>query len=159
MGGSGHWSIDPGDLSKLEKVASEAMKPAQITARKNVFLSFSSTDLNQVNLLRGQARNEHSELEFNDWSLKEPFNSANADYIKRGITERIRQSSVTLVFIGDKTHASEWVDWEIRTSIAMGKRVIAMHVKSGVRLPVALKELGVQSIPWSHVELRKAIVD
>jgi len=41
-----------------------------------------------VNLLRGQARNENSDLEFSDWSLSEPFDSKNAEYIKRGIRER-----------------------------------------------------------------------
>ena len=77
----------------------------------------------KVNLLRGQAKNENSNIEFNDYSLKAPFNSKDADYIKRGIREQIRQSSVTVVYLSDKTADSEWVDWEIQESIAMGKGV------------------------------------
>ena len=68
-----------------------------------------------------RAKNESSNIEFNDYSLKAPFNSKNADYIKRGIRERIRQSSVTVVYLTDKTAGSKWVNWEIRESIAMEK--------------------------------------
>jgi len=50
------------------------MKDTEPTKR-NVFISFVAEDLNEVNLLRGQARNENSDLEFSDWSLSEPFDS------------------------------------------------------------------------------------
>ncbi len=157
MGGGGSWKIGQSDLGKLERVVSEGMKPSDSDGRKNVFLSFESGDLDQVNLLRGQAKNESSDLEFNDWSLREPYDSVNAAYIRRGIKERIRQSSVTLVFVGENTHKSQWVDWEIRTSHEMGKRIVAMHTNPNVRLPAALQELGVKSVPWTHGALMKAI--
>ena len=49
------------------------------------FLSFVEEDLNLVNLFRGQAFNQDSDLEFDDYSIKQPFDSRNADYIGRGI--------------------------------------------------------------------------
>ena len=54
------------------------------------FLSFVQEDLNLVNLFRGQAKNERLDLEFADYSIKEPFDSRNVDYIARGITEQIK---------------------------------------------------------------------
>jgi len=56
-----------------------------------VFLSFAHEDINEVNLLRGQAKDEGSAIEFNDWSVREPFDSRRADYIKQKIGERIAQ--------------------------------------------------------------------
>lgn len=53
------------------------------------FLSFVEEDLNLVNLFRGQAKNERFDLEFDDYSIKEPFDSRNADYIRRGINDRL----------------------------------------------------------------------
>ncbi len=50
------------------------------------FLSFVEEDLNVVNLFRGQAKNQNSDLEFADYSIKEPFDSTNANYIAGGIT-------------------------------------------------------------------------
>ena len=127
--------------------------------KRNVFISFSSDDLDEVNLLRGQAKNENSDIEFNDYSLKAPFNSENADYIKRRIRERIRQSSVTVVYVSDNTADSEWVDWEIRESLAMGKGVLAMHKgdTQPKRLPKAIIENNIEVLPWKQQRINEAI--
>ena len=86
MGGGGS-SYSSEDLDKIERLAKKEIKKAADEVRRNVFISFSNKDLNEVNLLRGQAKNEDNDLEFSDRSLKEPFNSKNAEYIKRGIRE------------------------------------------------------------------------
>ena len=65
----------------------------------HAFLSFVEEDLNVVNLFRGQAKSEHSDLEFADYSIKEPFDSRNADYIARGITNQLRLVNVTVCAI------------------------------------------------------------
>lgn len=149
--------MTPDELRRLEQRAKESLKHGG--GKCNVFISFSSDDLDEVNLLRGQAKNENSDIEFNDWSLKEPFDSKKADYIKRGIRERIRQCSVTVVYMSEKTADSKWVNWEIRESIAMGKGVVAMHKgdKAPSRLPKAVTDNNVPVVPWDQRELTKAI--
>ena len=37
------------------------------------FLSFVEEDLNLVNLFRGQAKNDNNDLDFADYSIKDPF--------------------------------------------------------------------------------------
>ena len=157
-GGSGR-GLTPDELKDLEQRARRSMKEQGGTSKCNVFISFVSEDLNDVNMLRGQAKNENSDIEFNDWSLKEPFDSDKAEYVKRGIRERIRQCSVTVIYVSDNTADSKWVDWEIRESIAMGKGVVAMH-KGGTapaRLPKAVTDNKVPVVPWNQKELAKAI--
>lgn len=158
-GGGGGRGLTPDELRSLEQTAKDSLKSAAGTGKCNVFISFSSEDLDEVNLLRGQAKNENSEIEFNDWSLKKPFDSAEAEYVRRGIRERIRQCSVTVVYVSDDTASSKWVDWEIRESIALGKGVVAMHKGDSPpsRLPTALVEHGVPVVPWSQKELANAI--
>jgi len=158
-GGGGGRGLTPDELRELEQRAKKSMKATGSTGKCNVFISFTSEDLNDVNMLRGQAKNENSDIEFNDWSLKEPFDSEQADYIRRGIRERIRQCSVTLVYISHKTADSKWVDWEVRESIAMGKGVVAMHKGESppARLPKAIAENNIPVVPWNQKELAKAI--
>jgi hypothetical protein len=158
-GGGGGGGLTFGEKLRLEQIAKEALTKASGEGKCNVFISFVTEDLHEVNLLRGQAKNDNCDLEFNDWSLREPFDSNKADYIKRGIRERIRQSSVTIVYISEKTAPSKWVDWEIRESIALGKGVIAMHKgeRPPSRLPPALVEHRVVAVPWDHKEIMKAI--
>ena len=158
-GGGGGRGLTPDELRRLEQKARESLKAGAGTGKCNVFISFASEDLNEVNLLRGQAKNENSDIEFNDWSLKKPFDSQDAEYLKRGIRERIRQCSVTVVYLSADACDSKWVDWETRESIAMGKGVVAMY-KGGnppTRLPTAVIENKVPVVPWSQKELAKAI--
>jgi hypothetical protein len=161
MGGAGGGGrgLTPDELKALEQRAKQSMKDPGSTGKCNVFISFASEDLSDVNMLRGQAKNQNSDIEFNDWSLKEPFDSEKADYIKRGIRERIRQCSVTVVYVSDTTAGSKWVDWEIRESISMGKGVVAMHKgdTSPGRLPKAVTDNKVPVVPWNQKELAKAI--
>lgn len=158
-GGGGGRGLTPSELKQLEQKAKQSLRGNGDTGKSNVFISFVEEDLTDVNMLRGQAKNENSNIEFNDWSLKEPFDSEDAEYIKRGIRERIRQCSVTVVYISDKTVDSKWVDWEIRETIALGKGVVAMHKgdRPPTRLPKAITDNRVPVVPWNQKELSQAI--
>jgi len=158
-GGGGGRGLTPDELRKLEQTAKESLKAGAGTGKYNVFISFAAEDLRDVNLLRGQAKNDNSDIEFNDWSLREPFDSKDADYIRRGIRERIRQCSVTVVYVSDHTANSKWVDWEIRESIALGKGVVAMYKgdKAPTRLPKAVLDNKVPVVPWNQKEFAKTI--
>jgi hypothetical protein len=107
------------------------------------FLSFVQEDLNLVNLFRGQAKNERFDLEFADYSIKEPFNSQNAEYIGRGITEQIKYSTLTVCLYGPTTYTSKWVDWELKKSLEPGKPIMGIQLYDDGRIkyyPAPLKD-------------------
>jgi len=83
-------------------------------------------DLNIVNLFRGQAKARNNQLEFSDHSLKVPFNSSEADYIKNKIKEKISGVSVLLCLIGKTTYASKWVEWEVEKSAVLKKGIVGV---------------------------------
>ncbi len=159
MGGGGGRGPYKEDLSRLEELARKSLREGAEPSKCNVFISFVAEDIKDVNLLRGQAKNESSDIEFNDWSLREPFDSKRAEYIKKGITDRIERSSVTLVYISEHTAGSKWVDWEIRESKRLGKGVIAVHKGASPpqKIPNAISELKVLIIPWTHKGIAEAI--
>lgn len=145
--GGGGWST-LGDIRALEQKAKEALQGG----KRNVFISFATEDMDEVNLLRGQAKNEKSDIEFNDHSVREPYNSDRAEYIKRKISERINRVSTTVVYLSPNAANSQWVKWEVDKSLELGKRVIAVH--SGAQLkgekPAWLPE-GTKVVPWSKL--------
>ena len=98
------------------------------------FLSFVEEDLNLVNLFRGQAKNEALNLEFHDYSIKEPFDSANASYIGRGITQQLIYATLTICLYGPTTYTSKWVDWELRKTIELGKPLMGVQLYSDGRI-------------------------
>lgn len=161
MGGSGGGGrgLTYGEEEALERAARESLKRAAEPEKRNVFISFAMENENEVNLLRGQAKKEDSNLEFNDYSIKEPFDSKNAEYIKRGIREKIKQCSVTLVYISNDTANSKWVDWEIRESIKLEKGVVGVYQGDHppATLPKAMKEFKIDTVAWNQKDISKAI--
>lgn len=81
MGGGGSNNYDTRIIDRLAKVAQDSFSNAQ-PEKRNVFISFDNRDLGDVNLLRGQAKNENNDLEFNDYSLREPFNSERQNILR-----------------------------------------------------------------------------
>jgi DNA-directed RNA polymerase subunit L len=113
--------------------------------KPRVFISFHIDDEAQVNLLRHQAKTS-DQLEFTDYSVKEPFD----EKWKTQCTERIRQSTIVVVAIGENTHQREAVDWEISKAHELGKPVIGMRISSDKnhKIPKAMVENGDRVVPW-----------
>ena len=157
-GGKRDVEYDDVTLRRLEDRAREALREAA-PRKRNVFISYSFDDMDAVRALRGQASNELTDLEFNDRSLKVPYDSENAEYIRRGLRELIRNCSVTFVYISDAAANSRWVDWEVRESIQLGKKVVAFH--SGdhppALLPAAITEHQVPIVRWTHENLTREL--
>jgi glycerophosphoryl diester phosphodiesterase len=150
-GGGGGGARSVGNLPKL----SEEAKKALSQERRNVFISFAYEDIDEVNLLRGQSKNELSDIAFNDWSVPEPYDSSVADYIRNRIIERIMQCSATVVYVSSATPLSSWVEWEVKKSMELGKFVLAVHAgpTAPSNLPAWVHENGIKVVPWSELAL------
>jgi hypothetical protein len=153
MGGGGGGSRSIGNIQSLIDRAKQELRESETQGRRNVFISFAYEDIDEVNLLRAHAKNEKSPIEFNDWSVSEPIDSERAPYIKQKISERIAQSSVTVVYLSPQTSKSQWVAWEIEESLKRGKHVIGVY-KGDVApasLPKAFREHRLGSVRWSDL--------
>ena len=161
MGGGSGGGLFSSDIKRLEEQAKQKLSEAKEASSRHVFISFDHEDLDEVNLLRGQAKNDKVDLQFDDHSVKEPFDSANADYIKRQIRAKIDRCSVTVVYLSPKAASSIWVNWEIEESIKRGKGVIGIYKgdKAPANVPPAFRQNGCKSLKWEHAALTKAIED
>lgn len=149
MGGGGGGRRSLGDIRALEERAKAALQGG----KRNVFISFAMEDLDEVNLLRAHAKNEKSDIEFNDYSVREPYDSERAEYIRQKITERIERASVTVVYLSESTPQSEWVKWEVEKSLSLGKRVVAMYAsdKPPSQLPAWVSEKKIGLVAWKNL--------
>jgi hypothetical protein len=148
-GGGGVSRNTLGDLRNLEEKAKRALDPG----RRNVFISFAHEDLDEVNLLRGQAKNDRLDLEFNDRSVQEPYDSDRAEYIRSRLADRINQASTTVVYLTDDAVGSRWVKWEVEKSLELGKRVIATHSKKGAPrvVPDWIANNNIKVVSWNKL--------
>lgn len=95
----------------------------------NVFVSFDHDDQKQVGGFKLLKSNPNHPLNFQDHSLKEavlgrtgqPIKYAPSDArskpVRDEIISKFERASKLVVLIGDDTHKSAWVEWEINTSM------------------------------------------
>ncbi len=97
----------------------------------NVFVAFDHDDQKQVAGFRLLKNNPKYPLDFRDHSLKGPVTDRSGKPIKYlpsdprskpvrdEIISKFENASKLVVLIGEDTHKSEWVDWEINTFYKM----------------------------------------
>jgi hypothetical protein len=160
MGGGGRYLPSDQDYEAIKNRVRRSLGVAEESEKgRNVFISFAHEDKNDVELLRGQARRESSDLVFQDYSVRVPYDSDQAEYIRRQIRERIRRASVTVVYISTAAAESKWVNWEVAEACRLGKGVVAVYKGEAPpqTLPNAVRECGAEVVPWRHQALMDAI--
>jgi hypothetical protein len=126
--------------------------------KRRLFLSFHAEDRPQVAGFRLMARNPNIAVDFYDGSLKVPVNSEEAGYIRKVIREKIQRASVVVCLIGNGTAWRDWVDWELRTSIELGKGICGVRLKeSRGRTPPVLAEAEAPIAKWDMEAIIAAI--
>ena len=119
---------------------------------KKVFISFDyDNDRNYRYLLKALINNPRSDIKFEDLTPEE-IQSYDVGRIKAVLTHRIRQSTHTLVIIGehansyhpdrDKIGERNWQWWEIVKSAEENKGFIAVKIKPDNAVPTPLYDKG-----------------
>lgn len=118
---------------------------------RRIFISYHHDDTMQAKGFNLLQWNPNVPFEFVGRHLISPVESEDPEYIRRKIREQLDGTSGTVVLIGNKTAESEWVDFEIRESLARGNGVLGIRLKDvrNVDIPPALKEAGVKVIDWN----------
>lgn len=116
-------------------------------AKKKVFVSFDyDHDKNYKLLLQAWDSNPNFEFNFNDKSVTVPIDSKEESRIKAGITSKMNDSTYFLVIIGEHTHKSKWISWEIENANKAGLKLVAVKIDKSFKKPDALSG---KDVSWS----------
>lgn len=132
---------------------------------RRIFISYQHDDQMKAKGFHLLKWNKNVDVDFVGRHLLDPVDSNNDEYIAKKIREQIDGSSVTVVLLGNKTHASEWVRDEIHYSLAKSNPngILAIKLHGNVPLPKdsvvgkALSECGAEVIDWDAHEFGDAI--
>lgn len=99
-------------------------------------------------LLNAWSSNQNSNfrLHFSDFSVGTSINSTHAPYIKSKIIKRIKHCNKFLCLIGENTHNSSWVNWEINKAFNLNKTILAIKINRNYISPNELFDKNVQWI-------------
>ena len=108
---------------------------------KKVFVSYDhSEDVHYKELLRAWDANTDFDFEFDLRSPNIPIDSSDASVIQGALTKKLKESDFILVIIGEKSHASKWMKWEIERAkqVDTNLRFAGVNISGKNRIPDGL---------------------
>lgn len=124
----------------------------------NVFVSFDHDDQAQMSGFNLINNNPKHPLEFQNHSLKEPVtdrsgrpityppSDSRSKPVRDEIIRKFNRASKLVVLIGNRTHQSEWVDWEINTFYELKREISGSDTWKRIR-GMRLKDCDNATIP------------
>jgi hypothetical protein len=114
-------------------------------AKPRAFISFEMEDSWARDFLAEHARDKKNDIEFYDYSVKEPFDSK----WKTECTKRIAKTKGTIVLVGSTTWKSDAVLWEIAETVRQEHYLFGIQInkESTHRIPEGLPAKNV--IRWN----------
>lgn len=136
-----------------------------MSKRRHVFISHHHADDDHVsNLTQMLARQDY---EVRNSSIRaKPANQERLDKglipeatLKRLLRMKMNWASTVIVLIGKETHQRSWVDWEIRKAHELGKRIIGIYTRGGIKadIPPAFEKYGNALKNWNSNSIIQAI--
>ena len=101
-------------------------------AKPRAFISFEMEDRWARDFLSQHGKDKNNDIEFFDYSVKEPFDSK----WKTECAKRIGLTKGTIVLVGPTTHASEAVLWEISETTRQGHYIFGIQINKDETHPI-----------------------
>ena len=148
-----------GHLITLGLIALGAVTVYDSLRSKKVFVSYKyEGDAKYKNLLVAWSKNHNFDVEFDDVSSDISIDSCVESEIKSGILPHIKDADVFLCIVGEKTHKSKMVRWEIEQAIILDKKIVAVKTSMSNESPSLLKNIGaVWAMSFTEKEIVKAL--
>ena len=128
-------------------------------AKKTIFISYDyDNDAYWKNLLVAWDKNSEFDFTFYDASVDVSVDSTDASAIKRVISARIKNAVRFLCIIGEKTHKSGWVEWEIEKAVELKRKIIAVKTDAENTSPDAILGVGASwAMSFTFDAIKKAV--
>lgn len=126
---------------------------------KKVFVSYhSKADSHYKNLIIAWSNNDKFKLKIEDFSTDVGIKSNDVSYMRRRMKEQINKADYFIIFIGERTHQREWVEWEIEQAKLMKKNIVAIKENRAHISPQSLLGSGAKWVyRFTEEGLRKTL--
>lgn len=126
----------------------------------NLFVSHKGEDESKIDAFKKLM--ERKGYDFRDSSIREsePNKANNKEYIKKQyLKPAIDWAGTVVVLIGNNTHKSDWVNWEIEYAQQCQKKIIGVYIQGekDSELPEALKDYAESCVGWNAEKIDEVI--
>lgn len=124
----------------------------------NIFISHSWDHINDLMNLRRLLENRgYFKVEFFEVPPHDPIESANSDYVKSRIKQKIALSDVVIGIAGIYASYSEWMKWELNTAKSMGKPILGVIPWNQQRVSQIVEQISDRIVRWNTESIVDAI--
>lgn len=119
-------------------------------AGKRIFTSFAMEDKGLRDLLIGQRNNNHSDIDFTDMSVKEPWSSQ----WKTNCRVRVKGCDGMIVIVTPNSKDADGQLWEVKCALEEGIPVLGIWGHSADKrtiLPADLKKITIKDWTWDNI--------
>jgi hypothetical protein len=113
------------------------------------FISFEMEDKWARDFLVQQANDRRNDIEFVDYSVQNPFDTA----WKTNCRERIARTKGTIVLVGATTYLSDAVLWEIQETARQGHYIFGIQINRDNTHPIPAGLPSKNVIRWSFDQI------
>lgn len=120
------------------------------------FFSFKEDDRPTVLTIKGRAVNpNYSNLNFRVKDLLSRWDTTDRGRIRAAISTNMSGTSRTIVFVGNNTYQSYWVEEEVKMTLENGKKCYAIRLNgTNGSKPKVLADNGIHLYSWSESMLQ-----
>ncbi|TFF92876.1 MAG: TIR domain-containing protein [Promethearchaeota archaeon] len=95
----------------------------------DIFLSYKEEDNQYVNGLRGLLQNPNNKYRHRGKIAYKNYRNKGKFVIKKYLKDEIRKCDALICIVGNDTHTSEWVLYELQVAKSFGKKIVAVRIK------------------------------
>lgn len=133
-----------------------------MTDLARTFVSFSSADKRQYDLMCAWKAHENIDFNFADFQLDEAINSNTPSYIKAVCARKVRRADTFVLLIGNDTYAKTvFVKDEVEVAVEKGCRLIAANLNNcrfkDALCPYFFADVGAMFVPFSSRIIAEAL--
>lgn len=123
-----------------------------------MFISYKWEDKKYANGLDGLLNNPNNDYRHLTEREREDLRYKGESSVKDYLKDKIRDRDAIICLIGNNTHNSTGVKYELQVAKSLEKKIIVVRIpqtKGG--LPTLLKKWGIKETPWNSIEINDVL--
>jgi len=125
---------------------------------EKIFISFRESDRQHREGFEGLLQNPNSSLKAIPISSREDVRHQGELAVKNYIKEMLDESDIMICLIGDDSHNSKWIDYEVDVAISKNIPIIGVRVPNTYGSgPILFKKRDLPLINWNVNEIKREI--
>ncbi|MFX1366910.1 MAG: toll/interleukin-1 receptor domain-containing protein [Promethearchaeota archaeon] len=123
-----------------------------------VFLSYKWDDKKYADGLRGYLKNPNNKYRHIPISERNDYRNKGEVAVRTYLKGIIGECDALICLIGQNTHSSQWVAYELDVANSQGKKIIPLRIrKTSGGPPKLIKERDLKIVKWSSEEINDAL--